>query len=189
MPPTAKITREMVIEAGLSIVRGEGQESLNVRRVAAELGCSTQPVMYHFKTMDELKAEIYDAADGFHTDYIVKDCEGAESPMLSIGLNYIRFAEKEKHLFKFLFQSDKFRNIGISELLEDDEMDFLVRPLAEQSGLAPEQAKKLFETLFACVHGFASLLANNSMEYNEARCADLLISTYVSAVEYMKRGE
>ena len=75
MPPKAKITKEMVISAGLTVVRNEGQESLNVRRVAAELNCSTQPIMYHYKTVEELKADIYAAADSFHTEYIMNPDE------------------------------------------------------------------------------------------------------------------
>ena len=51
MPPKAKITRDMIIEAGIKVVREKGAESLNVRQVAAVLGCSTQPVMYHFSTV------------------------------------------------------------------------------------------------------------------------------------------
>ena len=31
--------------------------------------------------------------------------EDAAEPMLEIGLNYIRFAIEEPHLFRFLFQS------------------------------------------------------------------------------------
>ena len=189
MPPKARITKEMVIEAGLGIVRSEGQENLNVRRIAAELGCSTQPVMYHYKTVDEMKSDIYAAADEFHTEYIMKDCETAENPLLSIGLNYIRFAENEKFLFRFLFQSDKFRNIGFKDILESSEIGFVIKPLAEQTGLDPKQAKTVFESLFICVHGFASLLANNSMEYNEEHCAETLGNIFMSAVGFMVRGE
>lgn len=188
MPPRPKITREMVIEAGLGIVRSEGQESLNVRRIAAALKCSTQPVMYHFKTVDELKADIYAAADAFHTEYITRQ-DGSSEPLLAMGLNYIRFAEKEKHLFRFLFQSDKFRNVGLSDMLGSEETEFLIKPLEEQSGLSRGQAKKVFETLFVCVHGFAGLLANNSMEYNEAHCAEMLKNIYNSTVEYIKKGK
>ena len=189
MPPKARVTKEMVIEAGFGIVRSEGDESLNVRRIAAELKCSTQPVMYHYKTVDELKADIYAAADKFHTEYIMRQDKDAEDPLLSIGLNYIRFAEKEKFLFRFLFQSDKFRNIGFKEMVGNSENDFLIRPLTEQTGLAPEQAKTVFETLFICVHGYASLLANNSMEYCEEHCAELLTNTFMSIVGFIKRGE
>ena len=189
MPPKARITKEMVIEAGLGIVRREGSESLNVRRVAAELGCSTQPVMYLYKTVEELKGDIYAAADEFHTKYIMTPDASAKDPLLSIGLNYIRFAEKEKFLFRFLFQSDKFRNISFREMLDSAENDFMIQPLAEQTGLDREKAKTVFETLFICVHGYASLLANNSMEYNEKHSAEMLKNIFMSTIGFMMRGE
>ena len=52
MPPKSKITREMVVDAALAIIRRGGVEGVTVRAVAEELGCSTQPVMYHFTTVD-----------------------------------------------------------------------------------------------------------------------------------------
>ena len=98
MPPKAKITRDMIIEAGLQIVRTEGTESLNVRRAAAELDCSTQPVMYHFKTVSDLKAAVYERANDLHTAYILTPDAEAADPFLSVGLRYIRFAAEEPHL-------------------------------------------------------------------------------------------
>lgn len=83
MQSKAKITKEMIISAGIEIVRMEGAESLNVLRIAAALGCSTKPVMYQYFTVDDLKSDI------LHTDYIMRT-EGDDS-MLSIGLYYIRF--------------------------------------------------------------------------------------------------
>lgn len=188
MPPKARITKEMVIEAGFGVVRNEGSESLNVRRIAAELGCSTQPVMYLYKTVDELREDIYSMADDFHTKYIMRPIVDVEDPLLSIGLNYIRFAETEKFLFRFLFQSDKFRNMGFREMLDGADTDLLIKPLAGQTGLDHAQAKAVFETLFICVHGYASLLANNSMEYNETHSAEMLRDIYLSTVNFM-RGE
>lgn len=48
MPPRAKITKEMVVDAAFELVRAEGIERVNARTVSQKLGCSTQPVMYHF---------------------------------------------------------------------------------------------------------------------------------------------
>ena len=189
MPPKAKITKEMVVNAGFDIVRKEGQENLNVRRIAAELNCSTQPIMYHYKTVEELKADIYAAADSFHTEYIMDPDEKADNPMLSIGLNYIKFGYNEKFLFRFLFQSDKLQNTSLKELLEGEEMEFLIQPLAQQTGLTLVQARKAFEALFICAHGMASLLANNSMEYNPEHCARLLTSTFMGIVGAVMKGE
>ena len=51
MPPKVKITKEMIIDAAFEIARSEGAENINARAVSKKLGCSTQPVMYHFKTI------------------------------------------------------------------------------------------------------------------------------------------
>ena len=52
MPPKAKVTREMIIDAAFEIIRNTGVETVNARTVSKELNCSTQPVMYHFKTIE-----------------------------------------------------------------------------------------------------------------------------------------
>ena len=70
MPPKVKITKEMIIDAAFEIARSEGAENINARTVSKKLGCSTQPVMYHFKTIEELKKNVYIKADEYHSEYI-----------------------------------------------------------------------------------------------------------------------
>lgn len=55
MPPKPKITRDMVIDAAFMVAHKTGAENINARTVSNELNCSTQPVMYHFATIEELK--------------------------------------------------------------------------------------------------------------------------------------
>lgn len=189
MPPKAKITKEMVIDAGLKIVRTEGEENLNVRRVATELNCSTQPVMYHFKTVNDLKSAVYGLADEFHTHFIMIPDENAGNPLLSIGLRYIRFAYEEKKLFCFLFQSDKFQNISLHELVYSDYSAPVIAPICENTGLSELQAKELFESLLICVHGAASLIANNSIDYDNAYFERLLENTFMGMMGIIKGGK
>ena len=58
MPPKAKITKQMIVDAGFELAREGGMEHVNARAVAEKLGCSTQPVMYHFQTIEELKRAV-----------------------------------------------------------------------------------------------------------------------------------
>lgn len=102
MPPKVKITKEMIIDAAFEIARSEGAENINARTVSKKLGCSTQPVMYHFKTIEQLKKTVYVKADEYHSEYIANI--QSENPMKDIGLNYIRFAETEKICFGFYFK-------------------------------------------------------------------------------------
>ena len=103
MPPKPKITKEMVVNAAFEVAREAGGENINARTVAKKLNCSTHPVMYHFMTIEELKKAAYAKADCFHTEYLTNVEQ--HNRVLGIGLNYIRFAVEEPHLFRFLFQS------------------------------------------------------------------------------------
>ena len=94
-----KVTREMIIDAAFEIIRNTGVETVNARTVSKELNCSTQPVMYHFKTIEELKRPVYEKSDEYHSAYVM-DIH-SNNPMKDIGLNYIQFAVKEKNLFRF----------------------------------------------------------------------------------------
>ena len=55
MPAKAKVTKEMIIDAGFAVAREAGAENISARTVSERLHCSTQPVMYHFATIEALK--------------------------------------------------------------------------------------------------------------------------------------
>ena len=104
MPPKTRVTESMIVGAAVEVVRRRGYENINARTVSEQLRCSTQPVMYHFSTIDNLKRAAYRHADQLHTQYLLNTPPG-EDPVAGIGLNYIRFAVEEPQLFRFLFQS------------------------------------------------------------------------------------
>ena len=101
MPPKLKITEKMILDTAFSIVRMEGEEKLTVRRIAEKPGCSTQPVLYHFRSAEEIRSSVYGMADVYHSSFLKERQEDCDHPLLSIGLHYIRFAVKETELFRF----------------------------------------------------------------------------------------
>ena len=155
-------TRQDMIDAAFQLIREEGFESLTARNLAGRLGCSTQPIMYQFPNLNELKDLTYRKADDFHTEFIFKD-----NDLLKIGLRYISFADEEKDLFRFLFQSGHFDGSSLGELLKAPDTKRLISKTAEELNIPDKKALKCFETLFVMVHGYASLIANNAMKYNE----------------------
>lgn len=184
MPPVAKITREMIIDAGFELVREFGIENINARSVSKKLGCSTQPVMYHFNKIEDIKKAVYQKADAYHTEYI-NNIQG-DNPMLSIGLAYIRFAQTEKNLFKLLFQSNEFDGKNIYELIDTKELVPIIKVLGEAANVNITQAKKIFSSLFLFVHGYASMFANNSLEYDEEIISKDLERMFTGMVHTLK---
>lgn len=187
MPPKTRITKEMIIDAAFDIAREAGAENINARTVAQRLNCSTQPVMYHFTTIEELKKTVYAKADGYHTEFLLNMDEinsekGRKEMMLVIGLNYIRFAIQEPQLFRFLFQSGFVAGDSLAEMIDSEELNPVIWPMQEAMELNLEQTKKVFLTLFLFVHGYASIIANNSLEYDEELIAAQLQRAYKGAV-------
>lgn len=179
--PKAKITREMIVDAAFEVAETMGAENVNARTVAEKLGCSTQPVMYHFATIEDMKKAAYAKADLFHTEYLM-NIDPGKGVMLSIGLNYIRFAIKEPNLFRFLFQSGFAAENSLLEMIDSEELFPVLSAMQGAMGMTMEQTKEVFLTIALFAHGYASIIANNSLEYDESLVAEHLERAYRGAV-------
>ena len=181
MPPKTKITSEMIVSAAIEVVRQRGFENINARTVSAQLHCSTQPVMYHFSTIDSLKKAAYKRVDQLHTEYMMKTPPG-QDPILGIGLNYIRFAVEEPQLFRFLFQSGYAQENSLLEMVDSEELVPVLEAMREGAGLSPRKTRNVFITVALFAHGYASIIANNHLEFDEKLIAEHLERTWNGAV-------
>ena len=102
------------------------------------------------------------------------------NPLLNIGLQYIKFADQEKNFFNFLFQSDKFSNFRFDDLINDNEagLQIIFDVIQKETNLSKSEVKEGFKLLFITAHGLASLLANNSMQYDEKYCIEILEKSF-----------
>ncbi len=169
-----------MIDGAFRLVREKGHEALTARGLAAFLGCSTQPIMYQFHNLDTLKDLTYRRADAFHSAYLL-----AGGDPLEIGLRYVRFAEEEPQLFRFLFQSGRFSGSRLGDLIRAPEAADILAAVSAEEGLEPEDAAACFEPLAAMVHGYASLIANNAMRYDP----DAVRKALLAAAEGQEREE
>ena len=186
MPPKAKVTKEMVAEASFEVIREIGHENLNARTIAEHIGCSTQPVLYYFKTVDEIREAAYEIAAKFHDSFIMPK-ENSENPMLDMGMNYIRFGFEEKNLFRYLFQTDKFGGMDVTTLMSNPGLTGVLGVVAGGIGCDVEEARDMFLTFFSVAHGLASLLANNSLEYDEKQCEKMLVNVFYGMIAVRKK--
>lgn len=180
MPPKAKITKEMIVDASFEVARAG--ENINARTVSKKLECSTQPIMYHFATIEELKRAVYEKAGEYHTEFLLNVSKPQENVMLQIGLNYIRFAVEEPNLFRFLFQSGFAKENSLPEMIDSKELEPVLSVMQAAMRLDQKRAKEVFMTLAMFVHGYASIIANNSPEYDEKLIAAHLKQVYKGAV-------
>lgn len=188
MAPKAKITKEMIADAAFEIVREKGADKLTARTISEQLSCSTQPVLYYFDSVEDIRKAAYAKADAYHAAYIMSGERDYGNPMLTMGMNYIRFAREESNLFRFLFQTNELSGVSLLDLMETEEMLPLFAVLQNELSISAEDAKDVFRTLFIFVHGYAALYANNAMLYDETSMIEALEKVFVGAV-YAAKGE
>jgi AcrR family transcriptional regulator len=186
MPAIAKVTKEMIINAAFEIAKEMGAENINARTVSQKLGCSTQPVLYHFKTIEQVRIAAHKKASEFHINYVTNLSGKYERPMLEVGMRHIQLAIEEKNLFRFLFHSNYNTGVSLSDWLTGENFDSLFPILIKQAKVDEQQAYIIFSQIFLITHGIASLLANNTMVYDETYCINTLSNAYFGIMNLIK---
>ena len=188
MPAIAKVTKEMIVEAAFEIAREMGADNITARTVSQKLGCSTQPVLYHFERIEDVRIAAHKKASEFHINYATNISGKYERPMLEAGMRHIRFAVEEKNLFRFLFHSNYYTGISLSDWFTEENFGSAFSILKIQAKVDDRQAYRIFSQIFLVTHGIASLLANNAMVYDETYCINTLSNAYFGTMHLIEEG-
>ena len=177
MPPKVKITKEDIVQAGLEIVRRDGETGLNARSIAAVLGCSTQPVFSNYDSMDELRLAVLAGAEGVYARYMQQEIESGKYPdYKASGMAYIRFAKEEKNLFRMLYMRHRTYEQTLNEAHLFDQMEEIVQ---DSTGLEKDRARLFHLEMWAFVHGIATMFATNFLDLSWELVIRMLSDTYL----------
>ena len=187
MPARKKIGKEDIIDACLNIIRKDGIDALNARKIAKALGCSTQPLFYYYENMDEIKNEVLQEISKLFNQALLKS--NYDQPVYKdIGVNYIRFASNEPEFFKIMFQSKMNKEMfDFIDLTGSSSQIF--ETISKQTGLSLENAKQFHLKMWLYVNGIASLVAHQTIEFSDDEIDYLLKEQYMSQLIYeVKKG-
>lgn len=176
MPPRIKVTKENIIHTAMEIVREQGADALNARTIAAELGCSTQPIFSNFATMDQLRLAVAAKATTLYEEYMGREIASGKYPVYkSSGMAYIRFAKEEKELFKLLYMCDRSDGSIPDDPKLTDQMAAIIQ---NNIGLTENDAKLFHLEIWACVHGIATMFATGFLDLDWELVSKILTDIY-----------
>lgn len=161
MPPKNKVDKEQIIEAAFKITREEGFEAITTRKLANVLKCSTQPIYYLFKNMEDLKKEVYNKACKYFEEEVHKGKNPNDVEFLAVGVSYVMTAKAERNLFRFMTMGNNYSLQGVEELVKEANL--------------PNKESYLLLNMWIYAHGIASIVANNEVEVEEANIRKLLL--------------
>jgi AcrR family transcriptional regulator len=162
MPPAISFSQDAILNEAFEIVRKEGLQVLTARKIARNLGCSTQPVYSAFGSMQKLQKAVLQKARAYAINYLLQGQQEGEV-FLSMGMQYFRFAREEKVLFRLLFlveemalTLEKMREMA-APLIERMKQDTFLQSLSE------DQLKRIGRDMWIYTHGLVALMYESEL--------------------------
>lgn len=173
------VTKAMILDHAFELAREEGIESVTARKLAAKMGCSTQPIFRVYANMNELIAEIYQKAMEGFSDYYEEYRSGEETPFIHLGLAYINYAREERRMFQLLFLSDNRGERSLYELL-NGKASAVSKEINKAAAQGCKNPSGLFMKMWIFIHGCACMVLTGDYDLTVEETTELLKDIYVN---------
>lgn len=184
MAPPNKFTKQEMVQAALRVVRAEGIDGLTAKRLAQELGTSTQPIFTCFGSMDGAKREVQQAAQQVYDAYAAAGL-AEKIPFFGFGMQYLRFAREEPELYRLLFLPRSAAPGGALEAMQHSLE--IVRPtLMDVYKITAAEADCYFRDLWLAAYGLAALIVTGSCPYSDRELGQILTGFSVAICKAVK---
>ena len=166
MPATKKVSKDEIIDAAVDVLRDGGFSAINARSVAKKLGCSTQPIYFSFKNMDELKTALTEHAIQMHTQRVrdsLRIHEGNDSRYSSYGMGFVKFAAEEKQLFRWLYLDGEQVGPYQNDVLTSE----VIGVITDEFGYTADVARLFHQDMIYFTYGLAILANTDHLHLTE----------------------
>ena len=160
-----QITKEKILQAAYEILEEAGIGAVGIKAIAARLGCSTQPVSWHFGSMTELKKALYSYAGAKLFEELPGQMAGKKAidAFFASGVYYISAACDHPNVFRFINVDDPMDTIGEEIYGEGGLFSFqfdaeAAQMLAAEYDVDPEIIGETVRDIVVYTHGRAVMM-------------------------------
>ncbi|MBO5478879.1 MAG: TetR/AcrR family transcriptional regulator [Clostridia bacterium] len=174
MPTKIRISKDMILDAAFEIVRQDGIEKLSNRELAKKLKCSIRPIYYQFENVEEMQKELYVKIEKYFYKFLLDNMVEGIPQYKQVGINYIRFAKKEKKLFQTLFMSEMDLTPDAFVSKAGDDYKEIEKLIKISTNLKEDDIKDFHTKMWIFCHGMATLVASNTVNLTDEQIQQLL---------------
>ena len=167
--------REVILDAALKMLIRDGYPSVNIKTLAAEIGCSTQPIVWHFENMDGLRRALYEYACQYAA-MSVSGSKNAVEGFEALGASYVRMAVNEPNLFKYLYlgEAPADRTHDVKEIGTARHNAATVKKICDETGLKRAAVLRYIRNTVIYSHGIATLVATGMFTATEKEMMNMI---------------
>lgn len=173
MPTSPKIPKEFILEHALQMLIRDGYAAVNIKALAEDIGCSTQPISWHFGSMEGLR----DALTEYALDYAEKRMRSpsdSKAELSCIGAGYISLAFDLPHLFRYLYMGGDGGS-RIPDIMGSAETDKDAYALiAAKIGIPPRRVGEFLRSCMIYAHGLACFIVSGRLSASRKEVSDMM---------------
>ena len=175
MPKAMKYSKEEVVQVAYEIVKEEGIEGINARKIAKKLNASVHPIFNHFENIEELKKVVLEKIIKTYDSYMTSG-KGKEKYYKEMGLSYIKFAKDFPQFFKIMFMNPSKLDAQ-NFIMSNSAGDEVIKAGQQLTGLPYEEQKKFHVKVWIFTHGIACLVATKTIQLSNKEIEEMLENT------------
>lgn len=172
------ITKEIIVDGAFNLLKEQGIEQVTARKLAAYIGCSTQPIFRVFAGMEDLNKELFDQARAYFEVFYEDADKTHEIPFVDLGISYIQFARTQTNLFRLLFLSKLDEDQTMYDLLNGSSKGFVIHEIKRIPDLDPDSVGTIFMKIFTFIHGMACMATSGEFDLSEDEVVEMLEDAY-----------
>lgn len=157
-----QISKEIILQAALEMLIRKGYSAINIKTLSKKIGCSTQPLVWHFENMEGLRKALAEYALNYANEKMRSCMQNGMEAFVDFGIAYINLAFDEPNLFKYLYMSGEsgFQAGGFYVLVNADENAIIAGQIAGYLKISEEDASHFLQNIMIYTHGLASFIAS-----------------------------
>ena len=166
--------REALITAGRSLLEEKGLTGFTLRECARRAEVSHAAPAHHFKSVDDLLAEIATQGFGQLVEMMAAEAKRAKpdpaARLVAQGVGYMAFAAAHPMLFRLMFyrETERFQTPALAEAARAARAMHFAAIEAALPLAARETKVRMSDFAWATVHGFISLLLERQIGEGES---------------------
>ncbi len=166
MPSSPKISKEAILKAALKLLIENGYENLNIKALAKELKCSTQPISWHFGNMDGLRTALAEYALDHANKKMAPTIDNGFLGFMQVGEGFVDIAFDEPNLFRYLYLNggSKYCFGGLENIASATDNKELVVGISEALKIPQEKAAQYLTNTIIYSTGITSLVVTGVMK-------------------------
>lgn len=158
MARKTQIGKEIILDTAFQMLVRDGYGAINITALAREIGCSTQPIAWHFGNMEGLRSALLRHSLDYMKNHFTLSGDSSASMLTEIPRKYIDLAFDFPNLYKYLYMTDQDRvqSRALIQTLRFPNYERLIHLLQQEHGVSQQAAQQYLLDLQLYVHGIAS---------------------------------